>query len=141
MQQHHRQLIEDTLYRMQRIQPAELAPVLASRYERLTFAVAREELQALADTLSRLSVAVSGFIMADDWQRQENHAAEETRRNTNAATGARRLTVAEVAQRLSITPAKVYKMIEAGQLPAHNLNEKSTNQRACWRVWETDLPT
>jgi excisionase family DNA binding protein len=46
------------------------------------------------------------------------------------------LTVADAAERLKVSEAKVRAMIASGQLPARNI---STGRRPTWRILESDL--
>ncbi|MBD2716452.1 helix-turn-helix domain-containing protein [Microvirga sp. STR05] len=133
------QRIEETLYYLTKIQPQELAPLLAARYTRYSYTVARQQLQELANTLSILSVSVTGFIMDSEWQRREAEATEQLRLHTNPQTGQNLLSVAQVATRLSLTKQKVYKMIQTGQLPAIDVNAQR-GRKTLLRIRESDLP-
>lgn len=133
------QRIEETLYNLTKIEPEELAPLLAARYVRYSYTIARQQLQELANTLSVLSVSVAGFIMDSEWQRKEAEAAEQLRLHTNPHTGQKLLSVSQVADRLNLTKQKVYKMITTGQLQAIDINA-ARGRKTLLRVREIDLP-
>ncbi len=138
----HQQRIRETLHSTSRIQPQELAPVLAHFYTVYSFTVARQQLQQLADTLSSISVAISGFVMDIDWQQREAEVTNQQREATRKATGPKgeaMLSVKEVAEMLHIQKQKVYNMVKSGQLPYTNINQ-GTGKKPLIRIRASDVP-
>ncbi|MDO7853428.1 helix-turn-helix domain-containing protein [Hymenobacter convexus] len=137
--QHQR--IKELLHHVGKLSPAELAPVLASFYTGLSFAVARQQLQQLADTFSIISVTVAGFVMDTDWQHRESADAQHQREETRKATGPQgeaMLSASQVATKLNVTKAKVYAMIHAGILPATDINKGKG--KPLLRIRASDVP-
>lgn len=138
----HQQRIQQTLHTLGKIQPEELAPILASYYTSRSFPIANQELRQLADVVSSMAVAISGFVMEASWQQQVTADIQQQREATRLATGPEGeilLTVQQVAERLGVGKQKVYRMITRGILPAINLNA-GTGQRSHLRVNAADLP-
>ncbi|QKG52250.1 helix-turn-helix domain-containing protein [Hymenobacter sp. BRD67] len=137
----HQQRIRETLHVLGKIQPQELAPILAHYYTTLSFAVARQQLQQLADAFSCISVTVAGFVIDADWQRREEDSTKHHQEAIRKATGPQGeilLSVKQVAEQLGVNKQKVYSMIASKELPATNINA-NTNKRPLLRVRATDV--
>ena len=138
----HQQRIRETLHSAAKIQPQELAPVLATYYTGYTFTVACQQLQQLADIFSGLSVAIQGFVMDSNWQRREDESEAQDREAHRKATspqGETLLSVAQVADLLKVGKAKVYDMVKSGTLPATNINA-NTDKKSLLRIRASDVP-
>lgn len=136
------QRIREILFHVGKIQPSELAPVLAVYYTTLSFPIAKQQLQQLADTLSSISVAVAGFVLETDWQQREATDAlqqQQLERRTVGADGGKLLKAEAVAERLGVSTQKVYNMRRRGILKAVNINQDSS-EKPCYRFKEADLP-
>ncbi len=48
--------------------------------------------------------------------------------------GRRALTIAEIAQRLSVSPKHIYALIEEGKLTAINITSQAASDRKYWRI-------
>lgn len=132
----HQQRIRELLHGLEKIQPQELAPILASYYTNLTFGVANRQLQLLADTLSSISVAVSRFVLDIDWKRREESDAateEEETRKAMGPQGCKLLSVSQVADMLGVKKQKVYRMLKEGNLPSIDVNA-GTGKRPLIRI-------
>lgn len=137
----HQQRISETLYHAGKIQPAELAPILAQHYTRYTFPVARQQLQQLADTLSNISVAIAGFIMDSSWERREAEDAHnqcEVTRQAIGTQGEALLSVTQAAKLLGVTKQKVYGLIKSGAMKAKDINE-GTGKKPLLRLRASEL--
>lgn len=135
------QRISETLFHAGRIQPAELAPILAQHYTRYTFPVALQQLQQLADALSSISVAISGFIMQSSWERRDAEDARDQREVTRQAIGTQGealLSVTQAAKILGVTKPKVYGLIKSGTIKAKDINE-GTGKKPLLRLRASDL--
>ena len=137
----HQQRISETLYNAGKIQPAELAPILAQHYTHYSFSVARQQLQQLADTLSSISVEIAGFVMEASWERREAEDAHHQREVTRLAIGTQGealLSVLQAAKILGVTKQKVYGLIKSGAIKAKDINE-GTGKKPLLRLRASDL--